>query len=400
MKILLHAHTHTQHCLGDEDGILLHEMLRFVDALNNDNPVSDDLNLGELHRWYWALILIGSNFFGIPLVIYSHRHAFFLLSAATAVAVILSLLYHTCQTAHVCFGMSLPVLTLADHISAPAFMMALILFIINTKSAKQIRYEARQSAMRYAKPRTMVALQLGEAPPQQSKYELNMARFLDPLAFANSVAESAIRKKKKSQGRRVYAYDLETNLDEEQIHDIESRKTYHHVGYSHVTSNDENNAWGVYITYASLFVVILSALAHNFSLQAFVISFSFGLAAIFFKHIVVDEGMTLGFYHRVSLPDLIAGVSLLALSLVFYMLDIYVAYAITHSLWHCLSFIGSYLMVVGLSRHCEGWYSPIDFCYKKLLRCCLNHRNEEEEEEGVDDGGVTEEPRMDRLIIK
>lgn len=330
-------------------------MLRFRDALNNDNPVSDDLNLHELNTWYYALILIGSNLFGGPLIIYCHRHAFFLLAAATFFAVVVSLLYHTCQTTGVCFGFSLSVLTLADHITAPSFMMMLILFIINTKSSKQIRRETKRLYVQELERPVIVDLQ-----PQQYK-----APPLPNLHFIDTVALDS-------------KYDSATFLSDDDIDEAESQKTYHHVGYSHITSNDENNAWGVYIMYSSIFVVILAALAHNFSLQAFIIAFVYGLAAIFFKHIIIDEGTSIGMYERVSLPDLIAGVVCLALSLVFYMLDIYVAYAITHSLWHVLSFTGSYLMVVGLSKHCDYWYSPIDYCYRRILKCCINREIEEE----------------------
>lgn len=345
-------------------------MLPFRDALNNDNPVSDDLNLHELNTWYFALILIGSNLFGLPLVVYCHRHAFFLLSAACFFAVAVSLLYHTCQTTHVCFFFSLSVLTLADHITAPSFMMMLILFIINTKSAKQIRREAKELARRYhiedGEIVSPVVINMAEPQPERIKVTSNYLRFLDPQAYATRFSAKVPSK-----------YDIETNLSIEQVDEIESLKTYHHVGYSHITSNDENNAWGVYIMYSSIFIVILAALAHNFSLQAFIIAFVYGLAAVFFKHVIIDEGASLGMYERVSIPDLVVGIVLLGLSLVFYMLDIYVAYAITHSLWHCLSFIGSYLMVIGLTKNCDYWYSPIDFCYRRILKCCLNREVDE-----------------------
>ena len=190
-------------------------MLRFRDALNNDNPVSDDLNLHELNTWYYALILIGSNLFGAPLIIYCHRHAFFLLAASTFFAVVVSLLYHTCQTMGVCFGFSLSVLTLADHITAPSFMMMLILFIINTKSSKQIRQEVRRLYVQEMPRPIIIDLQ-----PQQYR--------APSLAYESK-------------------YDSATTLSEGEIDEAESQKTYHHIGYSHITSNDENNAWGVYI---------------------------------------------------------------------------------------------------------------------------------------------------------
>lgn len=377
-------------------------MLPFRDALNNDNPVSDELNLHELNKWYFALILIGSNLFGAPLVVYCHKHAFFLLGASTFVAVLFSLLYHTCQTTHVCFGFSLSVLTLADHISAPTFMMMLILFIINTKSAKQIRHEVRERAQRYIREGTfdyneepvLIDIEPQQIPEQQASLQQsppplrpppqqrpNYIRFLKPLTYDNGLKfannDSDNKQPLKLKKRPQRKYEIETNLSDEQIEEIEASKTYHHIGYGHTVSNDENNAWGVYITYSSIFVVILAALAHNFSLQAFVIAFVYGLGAIFFKHVIIDEGVSLGMYERVSLVDLITGVLLLALSLVFYILDIYVAYAITHSLWHMLSFGGAYLMVIGLTKHCDNWYSPIDFCYRKTLKHCLRHTDDD-----------------------
>ena len=89
-------------------------MLPFKGPLNSDNPVSDDIS-ESLQTWYYALALISSNFFAIPLFIYCHKHAIFLLAVATFVAMILSLLYHTCQTLDICFGMHLSTLTLCDH---------------------------------------------------------------------------------------------------------------------------------------------------------------------------------------------------------------------------------------------------------------------------------------------
>jgi hypothetical protein len=229
--------------------ITLSRMLPFRDALNNDNPVSDALNLDELNNWYFAAILIGSNFFGAPLVVYCHRHAFFLLAAATFFAVVFSLLYHTCQTLHVCFGLSLSVLTLADHISAPSFMMMLIQFIINTKSAKQIRNEVRQRALQYIEdggylptPKDVkvdIEEEEEEAPllppPSASNTAAVIAtrqhlqltndfhRFLSPLTYDN---RARFQKQQQQQQQQLAAatvskYDEETNLDDDEVEEIE-----------------------------------------------------------------------------------------------------------------------------------------------------------------------------------
>ena len=161
-------------------------MLPFKNALNSDNPVSDSIDLEALHTWYFALLLIGSNFFGIPLIIYGHKHYFYLIAVATLVAVAFSAAYHTCQTCDVCFGFSLATLTLADHVSAPAFMMMLIFFIINTRSTKHIKSMIRERANEYALYGVVTGgddrRQQPSPPPSPTKQELlhgRINRFLD-----------------------------------------------------------------------------------------------------------------------------------------------------------------------------------------------------------------------------
>lgn len=338
-------------------------MLRFRDALNNDNPVSDDLNLGELFVWYCAAPLILSNLAGLPLAAFCHRHSIFLLAAADAGAMLLSLFYHTCQTTHVCFGISLSTWTLADHISAPLYMMALMLFLINTKSSKQRRVEIRR---RY---RANEGVRPTDTVKKHATYTVPI--LLDPIAYVEQMRVRSAAESLPDDDEMIESEE-EDSLSIDEIDERESTKTYYHVGYGHIESNDENNAWGVYSMYSSVLVVVLAALAHHFSLQAFIISFAYGLCLIFFKVVVIDEGDALNMYERVSTPDLIVGVVLILLSLVFYMLDIYVAYTITHSLWHCFSFLGSYFLTIGLTRHIDHWVSPTLYLYNKMLHKCLH----------------------------
>ena len=170
-------------------------------------------------------------------------------------------------------------------------------------------------------------------------------------------------------------YERATDLTERDLYDSDLTKTYYAVGYSHMEQNDLSDAWGIYIPYISIFIVFIAALAHPFSMQAFVIAIVFGLCAIFFKLVVIDEGDPVDMYHRLSVPDFVLGLVLMVLCLVFYMLDVYWQYGITHALWHILSFLGAYFLVIGLSKHVDNWYSPLSHCYRWTMACCINERH-------------------------
>src|SRR5277367_444447 len=416
--------------------------LPFNDALNNDDPISDELNLASLQTWYYALMLIGSNFYGIPLMIYGHKHAFYIISIATVIAVIFSIFYHTCQTLDICFGASLTVLTQADHISAPAFMMALILFIINERSTAQIRNDIKHRARLYNLNNVRSDLIHEERKRGNTLYPLTSTikvlnresvgvpripshignndnikqdkrQFVDYLKGTHDNAKqkrfnattddhqysykpSSYRHYPKSielkDGKerhhhhsevvditdRIQAEDLihdglskwdtkkyerETYLTQEEIEEIEHEKMYYNLGYSQYEPNTLYDAWSVYALYTSVFIVAFAALIHPFSMQAFYIAITFGLMLIFFKIVIIDEGIPINMYHRIYLPDLLIGLILIIISLIFYMVDVYWQYAFTHSLWHILSFIGVYFLVIGLSRNVKGWYSPTYYLY-------------------------------------
>lgn len=323
-------------------------MLPFHDRLNSDNPVSDDINPEELHIWYVAFILIGSNFFGLPLLFYAHRNAFFVLSATTLGAVFVSVLYHTCQTTDVCFGFELSRLTQADHMTAPIFMVAIILFFINSRGTRQMVYT--RELRRAARP-----------PPDA------WVKHARPLgALEGEVPEPW--------------YDESFYLTDNEFGEAQDLKVYYNVGYSKEEPNTLSNAWDVYSLFTLLFVVILSTLAHPFSMQAFIIVICFGLAIVFYKIVIIEEGVPVNMYQRVYLPDLVLGVVMLFISLVFYVLDSYVAYPYFHSLWHILSFLGGYYMTIGLSRNVEGWYSPTYWLYTHTVSCCLKQEVEPLEE--------------------
>lgn len=352
-------------------------MLPFRNALTSDNPVSDAIDLASLQTWYYASLLIGSNLFGIPLILYGHKHYFFLIAVATFVAVVFSMAYHTCQTCGVCFGFSLATLTLADHISAPAFMMMLILFIIDTRSTRHVKAMLRARAQEYA----LYSVSVVATPPpvevaQLSSLNQRLARFIDTSPYNNRRVFTPCRPPMRFSSSTtatimVPTATTTTPRSEMELVELDERRTYYSTGYSHMEQNDLSNAWGIYIAYTSIFIAVIAALAHPFSMQAFVIAIVFGLCAVFFKQIIIDEGQTDDLEYRVSLPDLVFGVILVALCLLFYMLDVYWQYGFTHTMWHVFSYLGAYFLVIGLSRHVDNWYSPLDYAYRRSLQCCL-----------------------------
>src|SRR5690348_9757174 len=104
-------------------------MLPFNDALGNDNPISDSLDLESLRVWYIALLLIASNLPGFLTVIYGYTISEYVVSVAVFVAMIISIFYHLCQTTNYCFMISLSLWTLADHISAPSMAAMIMIFL-------------------------------------------------------------------------------------------------------------------------------------------------------------------------------------------------------------------------------------------------------------------------------
>lgn len=296
-------------------------MLNFENALTNEDPLNSGIDLAQLHWWLPTLALVFSNFAGWPAVAYLFGTGFYVTGSAVAVAIGFSVFYHLCQTTSYCFFLNLTIWTMLDHMSAPAMMAMLILFIVNPRTTAIIveMYERRLKRLR----RDQLAMGtrwLGDLPDQKgSNYTV--------------------------YGARQYG-----------------------------ESNELYDTWSATITYTYIFVVILATFAHPFSMQNFIIVIAFGLAAVFFKIVVIDEGNPRQIEKRVSVADLVAGVLLIAVSLVFFVLDSYVCYWFLHTLWHVLSFVGVYFFCAGLARNTPTFYSPswllYDWFRRHNCRCC------------------------------
>ena len=118
-------------------------MLPFHGKLNSENPVSEELHLDQLKTWFWALALVGSNFFGYFATYYGYRINAYFVSASVLSATLVSILYHLCQTTDYCYLMHLAEWTWLDHITAPSMMATLVLFIATGRGIADLRKQHR-----------------------------------------------------------------------------------------------------------------------------------------------------------------------------------------------------------------------------------------------------------------
>ncbi len=299
-------------------------MLPFDNPLSNEDPAALAEQLAALRVWYIQLALIFSNLFFWPPIIVAYKfgrralaaaYVYFFLGASIAVAMVISIFYHVCQTTGYCFLQTLVYWTIADHISAPSMMAMLVLFIVNPVTTKRM-------------------VQLSEKRLRRLVHSLR----------DNSGRQGLF------DGDRMAAW-----------HDARERKP-------RLRHDELTQAWSTSITYVYIFVIVLATLTHNFSMQAFIIAIAFGLAAVFFKLVVLEEGNPRDLSQRLSLPDLLVGLALIGLSLVFFVLDSYVLYWIMHSLWHALSGIGACFYIAGLSAHTPDFVSPCAVIYAGFRR--------------------------------
>ena len=270
--------------------------------------------------WYIALPLVLSNLaYWFP-VVQAYRYGkrapeggffYYFVGAVIFVAMWVSIFYHMCQSTGWCFRETLYMWTISDHISAPAMMAILILFIVTPL--------ATQSALRLNKKRL-----------KRLMHSLRDYSGDDRVFAADNMAAWYEQQKKR---RRLWR---ERTPERDQI--VE--------------------AWTASVMYIYFFVVVLATLSHNFSIQSFIITLAFGLAAVVFKIIVLDEGDPSDLRERISLPDLIVGVVLLAIGIVFFVLDSYVMYWLMHSFWHVFGGIGAGFYLAGLSAHILDVPSP------------------------------------------
>lgn len=119
------------------------------------------------------------------------------------------------------------------------------------------------------------------------------------------------------------------------------------------------DSWTSIITVLYMGIVVMAVLANPFSMRGYMIGVGFGLSLIFFKLAVLDSAREMdGFVEKISWPDLVVAIFLIAIAFLFFMLDDHMPYWVSHPLWHLFGGIGSYFYLAGLSRTFPGHYSP------------------------------------------
>lgn len=314
-------------------------MLPLHNGLTNDDPLSKWEQILALRDcWYCQFFLITSNLFGIAAIYTLFRLGFSIVGVSVLIAVVDSIGYHMCQSMGSCFLSNLFTWTIIDHISAPAMLAMIVIFTINSRSAAMIR----------ATHRALLSKMMNEV------------KTLDSAAGLPQVGE---KEKNGEEDGSVFV-------------GVESSSKYNYY-YSqvYIEENTTYDAWSATIVYVYIFVAIQATLNHPFSMQAFLIVISFGLGAVFFKIIVIDGGDISDTAKRISIPELVIGVVLIGISLIFFVLDGIFPdqYWILHSLWHALSFTGVYFYALGITKNTPNWYSPYGIVKRRVRQLFRTH---------------------------
>lgn len=136
------------------------------------------------------------------------------------------------------------------------------------------------------------------------------------------------------------------------------------------------DSWTASITVLYMTVVVMAVLANPFDMRGYMIGVGFGLSLIFFKLAVLDNDREAeGFVEKISWPDLVLALVLIALAFLFFMLDDYMPYWVSHPLWHLFGGIGSFFYIAGLSKTFPGHYSPVMFIISSFCISPLESRD-------------------------
>lgn len=353
-------------------------MLPFRNALTNEDPLAEVEMLLGLQHWYMGLVLVLGNLFGLPLAIYTYRVKYYFLSMAVVASIIISMLYHLCQTTQVCFLLALPQWVVMDHISAPALSALILLFVSNARSTTQIlrqnkeairasqqKQQEQQEATARTKqqPVAMTRTRDGLLLPMRSQVRMLGSRLKErPLAQAE-------QSPRRTSAQQQEESDSEWNSEDEEFQTEETKSYFDADEYG-----QENFIYDAWSSATAFFVVLMAACAavvHPFSMEAFIIVIVFALLLIFIKICVIDEGFPENMIARVALPELIVGVIFILVALVVFVLDSYYIYWLLHTLWHVLVYLGMYFFVIGLTANTPYWYS-----IWRPSGCCCSSREE------------------------
>jgi hypothetical protein len=310
-----------------------------------DEPISETLDPSQFQTWYYALFLVASNFFYLPIVIRAHKHGLWLVSALAFLAAAPSAWYHSCQTMGLCGAYDVRTMTVIDHFCSGCLWLASFLLIANYRSTLQMRNDLQR------RREQMAAAEHFDV----SVASTSTSATLTFLPLGNNYETQTLTRSQRS------AFECEA------VREVENSMAYANWGYGRREPNMLYDAWSVYSTIACIFVMFFCIVALPFSIQAFLLTGLFGLALVFFKVVIIDEGQPLNMYGRVSLPDLLLALLFLVAALICYALDSY-CYGVLHSLWHAVGGLGLYFFLIGLTWSLSDAYSPVRDGWRWLAR--------------------------------
>lgn len=270
------------------------------DVMDNADPLAKQT---QLHQWYIAFFLIGTNLAALAGSVYFYRVGLTGELVALLGSMVVSMFYHTCQTTSVCFHLGLERWTISDHFTAPALLAAIAIATVNSYSIDAVMQHFRQ---------------------------------------AWAVGTTAVT---KGEFPELFARDAALNYK-----------------------------WTAGITWAYVIVTFLSTMCHPYSMQNFLIVIAFGMCVILFKIAIIDNGNPENIQRRISLPDFITGLVLIAISLVYFVLDGFFYYWQFHSLWHLFSYLGVYFYAAGITKGLPGAYSPCGRLRDKIAAAAREKR--------------------------
>lgn len=317
----------------------------------NDDPMSL-MSSTTTSSTALQLFQVLTNLVGIAVVWAMYRVDNATMGAIAAIATLYSILYHLCKSADICLKMNLVITTMMDHTTAPTLAGIVLLVAVMMTSAETVMRRHRvvlekleRSDHRY-----------GRKPAEPQIRGLSLSTRQQPLSIMThtdlfgDVANKEVELAPLASGADTSYYYQYLYKEEYMIHD----------------------AWSVTVVLCLIFVAFNSVLVHPSSMQAFLIVIAFALAAVFFKVVVLDDGHTELTRDTLSLVDVVVGIVLIAVGLIFFVLDTWYYYDVLHPFWHLFSFTGMFFYGMGVSKLSPNFYSPSLYIYSKLSRKAHN----------------------------
>lgn len=329
-------------------------MRNFNSALTNEDPYADADLYANIGHWYWVLFLTAGNLAGIPAAILAYLLAFYFLSWVLSGSMVVSILYHLCQTTGYCGrGMRLLTWVSYDHFTATLLLATYVLFFFLSRSSKEIEKQQQKISSDHRTHRSLVK---------------------------NKTTTSAMINISDNGKRKIKQLSIKVG-GEDEVEEEEEDNEYDDTLYEQIGTHEENMIYDAYSSFCIYFTIIflyIQVYLHPFSYHAFINVLTLVLLLGLFKIIVLNEGNPKNLKNRVSWPELIIGIILAAIGLICYVLDGFLLYEVLHTLWHIFIYLSLYFQLLGLAKNSPYYHSIWRFLYdgtmKRLCCCCCRRR--------------------------